>query len=91
VAVAFKDMGAGISPEQLGRIFEPYHTTKAEGSGLGLMIVQRVIRDHGGEIEVHSEPERGTTVTLFLPREHARIRLLKAHRPGKKATAEGTR
>ena len=80
VSIAFKDTGPGIPPEELSNIFEPYQTTKAEGSGLGLMIVQRIVRDHGGQIEVHSEPRVGTTFTLYLPRDEQRIRLLKAHR-----------
>ena len=78
VIVSFTDTGPGIPPENLGSLFEPYFTTKAEGTGLGLMIVQRIIRDHGGEIEVRSEPNKGTTFTLFLPRDERRIRLLKA-------------
>lgn len=78
VSVAFKDTGPGIPPEELGTIFEPYFTTKSEGTGLGLMIVQRIVRDHGGELEVHSEPRSGTTFTLFLPRDERRIRLLQA-------------
>ena len=89
VAVAFKDTGPGIPPEELSHIFEPYHSTKAEGSGLGLMIVQRILRDHGGQIEVQSEPRIGTTFTLYLPRDERRIRLLKAHRPAGQ-TAPGT-
>ncbi len=76
VFLSFKDSGPGIPPDDLGSIFEPYYTTKSEGSGLGLMIVQRIIRDHGGEIEVHSEPGHGTTFTLFLPRDQRRIRML---------------
>ena len=64
-------------------IFEPYYTTKKEGSGLGLMIVQRIIQDHGGRIDVHSEPGMGTTFTVFLPLDTRRVRLLKAPaRPG---------
>ncbi|MFH0909848.1 MAG: ATP-binding protein [bacterium] len=86
VAVAFKDTGSGIAPDDLGNIFEPYYTTKSEGSGLGLMIVQRIVRDHGGEIEVDSAPRAGTTFTIFLPRDERRIRLLKAA----KATHAGT-
>jgi len=78
VAAAFKDTGSGIAPDDLGNIFEPYYTTKPEGSGLGLMIVQRIVRDHGGEIEVDSAPRAGTTFTIFLPRDERRIRLLKA-------------
>lgn len=78
VFISFTDTGPGIPAGDLGTIFEPYFTTKNEGSGLGLMIVQRIMRDHGGEIEVHSEPNTGTTFTLYLPRDEARIRLLKA-------------
>ena len=89
VAVALRDTGIGIDPEKMSQIFDPYFTTKAHGSGLGMMIVQRIIRDHGGEIEVHSEPARGTTVTLFLPREDRLVRLLKAPRRTA-ALAKGT-
>ena len=84
VSISFKDTGPGIAPEELSQIFEAHHTTKSEGSGLGLMIVQRIVRDHGGQIEVHSEPRIGTTFTIFLPRDEHRIRLLKAHRPSGK-------
>ncbi len=87
VAVAFKDTGPGIPADELGAIFEPYFTTKNEGTGLGLMIVQRIVRDHGGEIEVHSEPNAGTTFTVFLPRDERRIRLLRA-RAGDAPAAE---
>lgn len=85
MSVAFRDTGPGISAEDLRHIYEPYHTTKLEGTGLGLMIVQRIMRDHGGEIEVDSAPEKGTTFTLYFPREDARIRLLKAHRSAEEA------
>jgi two-component system, sporulation sensor kinase E len=88
IAVSFKDSGPGIPPEELSHLFEPYHTTKPGGSGLGLMIVQRIVRDHGGQIEVHSEPRVGTTFILYLPRDEQRIRLLKAHRSAG-ATAAG--
>lgn len=89
VAVAFRDSGPGIDAGELSSIFEPYHSTKSEGSGLGLMIVQRIIRDHGGQIEVHSEPRKGTTFTLFLPRDEHRVRLLKAHKA--RATSPGVK
>lgn len=82
VYVAFKDSGPGIPASELSSIFEAYYTTKQEGTGLGLMIVQRIVRDHGGELEVHSEPQSGTTFTLYLPRDENRIRLLKAPREG---------
>lgn len=81
VFISFTDTGPGIPAGDLGTIFEPYFTTKSEGSGLGLMIVQRIVRDHAGELEVHSEPDTGTTFTIYLPREEARIRLLKAPKP----------
>lgn len=88
MAVSFKDTGPGIAPDQLGSIFEAYQTTKSEGTGLGLMIVQRIIREHGGQIEVDSRPGEGTTFILYLPNEERRIRLLKAHRVGEENETE---
>ena len=76
--VSFIDTGHGIAAEQIGRIFEPYYTTKPEGSGLGLMIVQRIVREHGGMIDVESDTARGTTVRLKLPIHEKRTRLLEA-------------
>ncbi|MCB1102078.1 MAG: PAS domain-containing protein [Kiritimatiellae bacterium] len=90
VYVAFKDNGPGIPADELSSIFEAYYTTKLEGTGLGLMIVQRIIRDHGGELEVHSEPQSGTTFTLYLPRDENRIRLLKAPRASRPDEPEGS-
>jgi PAS domain S-box-containing protein len=78
VSTCFADNGPGITPENLGAIYEAYHTTKATGSGLGLMIVQRILRDHGGEIEIVSTPERGTAFTLHFPRDDVRMSLLEA-------------
>ncbi len=78
VSLCFEDNGPGIAPDDLGAIFEAYHTTKEEGSGLGLMIVQRILRDHGGEIEICSTPERGTAFTLHFPRDDVRMSLLEA-------------
>lgn len=78
VGVTFADTGHGIRAEDLSRIFDPYYTTKANGSGLGMMIVQRIVRDHGGEIEIHSEVGRGTAVVVALPREDRLVRLLPA-------------
>jgi len=80
IGISFQDTGVGIAPDELSRLFEPYHTTKPQGSGLGLMIVQRIIQNHGGEIEVHSRPNRGTKITLLLPLDQRRVRLLKAPR-----------
>ena len=78
VSICFEDNGPGIAPDDLGAIYEPYHTTKEEGSGLGLMIVQRILRDHGGEIEICSTPDRGTAFTLHFPRDDVRMSLLEA-------------
>ena len=81
ISAVFEDNGPGIDPENLGAIYEPYHTTKSEGTGLGMMIVQRIMRDHGGEIEINTEPGRGTRLTLRFPREDARLNLLGAPAP----------
>jgi len=67
VEIVIRDTGVGIPAEQLGRIFEPYFTTKAKGTGLGLALVRQTIHDHGGSIGVASEPGRGTTFTVTLP------------------------
>ncbi len=80
VEVSFQDSGVGISSEELGQIFDPYHTTKEEGSGLGLMVVQRIIQDHGGQIDVVSKVGTGTSFTVLLPRAERRVKLLKAQR-----------
>jgi two-component system NtrC family sensor kinase len=68
VAVAVRDTGRGIPPEILPRIFEPFFTTKpaGQGTGLGLAICRDIIKEHGGEIRVDSQPGRGTTVTVWL-------------------------
>ena len=80
VMISFIDSGDGIAPEQIGRLFEPYFTTKEKGTGLGLMIVQRIVREHGGTIEVESNPGRGTTFRIKLPIHEKRMRLLEASR-----------
>lgn len=80
LGISFKDDGEGMPAEQLGRLFKPYQSDKADGSGLGLFIVQRIVQDHGGEIEVYSRPKAGTVFTMFLPLNERRLRLLKAPR-----------
>ncbi len=67
--IKIMDTGAGISEEDIGKIFEPFFTTKREsgGTGLGMPLVKTIIEDHGGEIEINSEIDKGTTVTIILP------------------------
>ena len=67
--IEVSDSGAGLTPEECGRLFTPYYTTKAHGTGLGLAIVQSLISDHGGRVSVHSEPGHGTTFVIELPRD----------------------
>ena len=74
--ISIEDNGTGISPEHMGAIFEPYRTTKSSGSGLGLLIVRRIIREHGGEIAIESEEHQGTRVLIHLPHRERPIRLL---------------
>jgi two-component system, sporulation sensor kinase E len=76
VWVSVTDTGGGIPPEQINRIFEPFFTTKKRGTGLGLMIVQRIVRAHGGRIELESHVDRGTTFRIWLPLHERRPRLL---------------
>jgi two-component system, sporulation sensor kinase E len=78
VWVSISDTGVGIPEEQLNRIFEPFFTTKKKGSGLGLMIVQRIIRAHGGRIDLESKPGKGTTFRIWLPLHEPPPRLLHA-------------
>ena len=74
--VSVTDTGGGIPQEQISRIFEPFFTTKKSGTGLGLMIVQRIVRAHAGRIELESRIGRGTTFRIWLPLHERRPRLL---------------
>jgi two-component system, sporulation sensor kinase E len=78
VWVSVADTGGGIPQEQINRIFEPFYTTKKKGTGLGLMIVQRVVRAHNGRIEVESHVGKGTTFRIWLPLPERKPRLLEA-------------
>ena len=78
VWVSIADTGGGIPQERINRIFEPFFTTKEKGSGLGLMIVQRIVRAHGGRIELDSQVGRGTTFRIWLPLHERKPRLLEA-------------
>jgi len=78
VFIRIADTGAGIKQEDLSKLFSPYHTTKSGGHGLGLMIVQRIMRDHGGHVGIESKEGTGTVVTLQFPQKHRRVRMLKS-------------
>ena len=78
VIVRFTDSGGGMSPENLGHVFEPYFTTKTSGTGLGLLIVRRIVREHGGELSIESSVGTGFAVTIRLPHVDRRVRMLEA-------------
>jgi PAS domain S-box-containing protein len=78
VWVSVADTGGGIPQEQINHIFEPFYTTKKKGTGLGLMIVQRIVRAHNGRIELESHVGRGTTFRVWLPLHERKPRLLEA-------------
>jgi signal transduction histidine kinase len=65
--MAISDTGMGIPPEQIGRIFQPFFTTKAHGIGLGLAITRRLVEDHGGYIRVEGHFGYGATIIVRLP------------------------
>jgi len=67
VRIAIRDSGSGISAQHIGKVFDPFFSTKQKGSGLGLSIAYSVVRKHGGHIEIESEVGRGTEVRIFLP------------------------
>jgi two-component system cell cycle sensor histidine kinase/response regulator CckA len=67
VQVSFRDSGVGIPGESLPHIFEPFYSTRPDGMGLGLFVSHSVVQDHGGTIEVESQPGQGTTFTVWLP------------------------
>ena len=69
--VAVSDTGDGIGAGDLAHVFEPFFSTKPEGTGLGLALVHRIVQEHGGEIDVRSAPGLGTTFTLTLPARNA--------------------
>jgi two-component system, sporulation sensor kinase E len=82
VNISFTDTGGGMSAESLSRVFEPYFTTKTSGSGLGLLIVRRIVREHGGEMAIESNEGKGLTLTIRLPYLDKRVRMLEAGTPG---------
>ena len=78
VLVSFVDTGGGMSAGNLSRVFESYFTTKPSGTGLGLLIVRRIVREHGGELSIESSEGKGLTLTIRLPYVDKRVRMLEA-------------
>jgi signal transduction histidine kinase len=76
VRITVEDTGTGIPEESLGKIFEPYYTTKESGTGLGLTITFKIVREHQGEISVKSKPGHGSVFTISLPVPQKEQRLL---------------
>ena len=62
-----RDSGKGISDEEQKRIFDPFYTTRKDGTGLGLPVVQQIVEQHRGRIEIDSRPQEGTNITIILP------------------------
>ena len=67
LVVTITDNGTGITPKDLPHIFDPFFTTKQNGTGLGLAVVQGIVKEHGGRITVESHQRQGTTIRLALP------------------------
>ncbi len=78
VEVSISDQGCGISAEEISKIFDPYYTTKKDGTGLGLMIVERIAREHGAKLLIDSAPGKGTSMTIRFPRIGRQVRVLAA-------------
>ena len=80
----FRDNGPGIRPEDLPHLGQPFYTTRHGGTGLGLMIVQRIAREHGGDLQLQSVPGKGTTARFRLPCSEKQVHLLEAGASGGK-------
>ena len=63
-----RDFGRGVPPDETARIFQPFHTTRVRGTGLGLAVTRRIVELHGGTIEVHNHPDGGAVFCVRLPR-----------------------
>ena len=67
IRIVIRDTGSGISSEDIDKVFDPYFTTKEQGSGLGLSASYSIIKNHEGNIQVESHPGKGATFSIFLP------------------------
>jgi signal transduction histidine kinase len=79
LSIKIQDSGIGINNTELSRIFDPYYqalhsnSLKVTGTGIGLSLVKQLVDAHSGYIQVHSEPQKGTTFTVLLPLKNERI------------------
>ena len=76
IRVEFTDSGSGISPDKITRIFDPFKSFRPGGTGIGMMIIQKVLRNHGAKIELQTIPEKGTALIVVFPRAGDRVRML---------------
>jgi signal transduction histidine kinase len=76
VILEFDDQGQGIAAEHMGRIFEPFYTSKADGTGLGMFIVQRILRNHGATISIASPKNRGTNISVKFFKKNRMLKML---------------
>ncbi len=76
VNISFADSGCGMSEEELSRMFEPYFTTKPDGHGLGMMIINAIIRAHDGRINIESKQGSGTLISISIPRSEPTLKML---------------
>lgn len=76
VKLEFSDTGCGMDEEGISNLFQPHYTTKPDGHGLGMTIIQAIVRAHDGKIDVKSAKGEGTTITVSIPRKQRRVRML---------------
>jgi signal transduction histidine kinase len=81
VILGFIDSGSGISADKLKRIFDPFKSFKKGGTGLGMMIIERVLRTHGAEMSMDTKEGEGTAIIIKFPRPGRRIRVLNEAAP----------
>ena len=70
VTIVVSDSGSAIPGDQLGKVFDPYYTTKSKGTGLGLAIVLKIVEAHGGDTTVRSTSDEGTVFSISIPCKH---------------------
>ena len=74
--IEFADSGRGIESNQINRIFKPFQSFRSDGNGIGMMIIERIVREHGGELSIDSQPNVGTIVAIRFRRHAKKMRVL---------------